>query len=339
MMNQARGLELEMKGLELSRSFYEEIGKPVFENLFPEYRDKVAAGLVGEGSECFGFDDLVSMDHDYGPAFCIWLPRAEYEKAGKEMQKVYEVLPKEYKGVATKFTRSESSGRRGILEIESFYRKFLGIERAPKKPETWLRIPEEYLAVATNGEVFVDNLGEFSRIREELLAYYPEDVRLKKIAARAIVMAHSGQCNYGRMMRRHDTVAATLALNEFLQATISMVYLLNKKYKPYYKWMWQGMKNLDRLTRVRDLLRRITESGPDRKAWYGGDWDTEVYGYELNTNDKVVVMIEEICALIIEELKRQNLSNSTSDYLEEHAYAVRHRILNDSIRSLPILMS
>lgn len=337
MMNPTNGLELEIKGIELSRKFYEEIGRPVFEELFPEYEGRVAVGLVGEGSECFGFDDRVSMDHDYGPAFCIWLPREDYTRAGKEMQKLYELLPKEYRGIATKFTRSESVGRRGILEIESFYRRFIGVEGVPQTLENWMRIPEHYLAVATNGEVFEDNLGEFTRIREGLLNYYPEDIRLKKIAARAIAMAHSGQCNYGRMMRRHDTVAAVLALSEFLQATVSMVYLLNKKYKPYYKWMWRGMEEMELLKPVKGLLKRMTEIGPERKAWYGGEWNE--YSYDLNTNDRIIVIIEEICALIVEELKRQNLSNSTSDYLEEHAYAVRHRILNDSIRNLPILMS
>lgn len=49
---------------------------------FPEIAEKAAAGLVGYGSECLGFDDEISRDHDYGPSFCIWLPREIYGEYG-----------------------------------------------------------------------------------------------------------------------------------------------------------------------------------------------------------------------------------------------------------------
>lgn len=334
-MNQTRELDLEIKGIELSREFYEKIGKPVLEELFPEYMGKAAVGLVGEGSECYGFDDVLSTDHDYGPGFCVWLPQKEYEEIGKEMNQIYDALPSEYRGISEKITRIESVGRRGILEIGTFYKKFLGTGGVPEKLREWLVIPEHYLAVATNGSVFEDRLGRFTEIREKLLEYYPEDVRLKKIAARAITMAHSGQCNYNRMMQRHDTVAAVLALSEFTRAALSMVYLLNKKYAPYYKWMWRGLERAERLPRVRELLTQITESGPDRRSWYRED--VQRFRFELNRSDRVVRLIEEISAMVIEELKVQGLTSSTSDYLEEHGYAVMHRIQDEAIRSLPVL--
>lgn len=43
-----------MKGMDIARRYYEEYGKPMLEEKFPEYVDRVAAGLVGEGSECLG---------------------------------------------------------------------------------------------------------------------------------------------------------------------------------------------------------------------------------------------------------------------------------------------
>ena len=65
-----------MKGLELAKRLYEERARKLFENELPDLIPQMAVGLVGEGSECFGFDDEISRDHDWGPAFCIWLRTA-----------------------------------------------------------------------------------------------------------------------------------------------------------------------------------------------------------------------------------------------------------------------
>ena len=63
-----------MKGLEIAYKFYEEYGREMIHTMFPQYENKIAAGLVGEGSECFGFDDYISRDHDFDPGFCLWIP-------------------------------------------------------------------------------------------------------------------------------------------------------------------------------------------------------------------------------------------------------------------------
>lgn len=334
-MIQSDDLRLEMSGLELSREFYMVIGKPVMEELFTEYMEKAAVGLVGEGSECFGYDDKISTDHDYGPSFCIWLPREEYAQIGEAMNTVYEELPKEFKGIGTQMQRIQAQGRRGVLQIDLFYNKFLGAKGVPEQPIDWLVIPEHCLAAATNGSVFEDRLGTFTAVREKLLDYYPEDVRLKKIAARAVTMAHSGQCNYSRMMRRGDTVAAFLALEEFMKAALSMVYLLNREYAPYYKWMWRGLENMKRLSGVGALLKMLVETGLNKKCWNADAWDE--FQYKLNKDDRIIMLIEEICAFIAMEMNNQGISDERSDYLEAHGYSVMRHIQDDQIRSLPIL--
>lgn len=79
-------------------------------------------------------------------------------------------------------------------------------------------------------------------------AFYPEDVRLKKLAARLAVMAQAGQYNYPRCLRRGELVAAQLALAAFMDAAMSAVYLLNRRYAPFYKWRhrdyraWNGCR-------------------------------------------------------------------------------------------------
>ncbi|WP_157134227.1 DUF4037 domain-containing protein [Clostridium sp. D5] len=330
------GLEVKIKGLDLSREYYENMGKSILMELFPEYMGKAAVGLVGEGSECFGFDDQISMDHDYGPSFCVWLPRNIYTRARESMTEIYESLPKEYKGISANIIREQSAGRRGILEIEGFYQKFLTRDTIPESSLDWLRIPEHFYAVATNGEVFEDNLGMFTDVRRKLLDYYPEDVRLKKIAACAVRMAHSGQCNYARMMWRRDIVAAKFALDEFMRNTIAIVFLLNRVYCPYYKWMWRGLEQLPKLGRVRELLKIMAAGVLDESHWDSSKW--KACRYKLNRADQMVDMVEQIADLIREELWRQGISSSTSDYLEEHGYAVMSCIQDQRIRSLPVLV-
>lgn len=45
---------LVVKGLEISKAYYEEFGVPMIKEQFPELEPKIAVGLIGSGSECFG---------------------------------------------------------------------------------------------------------------------------------------------------------------------------------------------------------------------------------------------------------------------------------------------
>ena len=64
-----------MKGLELAKAYYEEYGRPMIQEKFPKYAERIAVGLAGEGSECFGYDDELSRDHDFEAGFCLWQTR------------------------------------------------------------------------------------------------------------------------------------------------------------------------------------------------------------------------------------------------------------------------
>ncbi|MBR6290947.1 MAG: hypothetical protein IKR53_05835, partial [Clostridia bacterium] len=63
-----------MKGLDISRAYFEQHGRPMLEEKFPDLLPLLAAGLVGEGSECSRYDDETSRDHDFEPGFCLFLP-------------------------------------------------------------------------------------------------------------------------------------------------------------------------------------------------------------------------------------------------------------------------
>ena len=87
-----------MKGLELSRAYWEKCALPLFRRELPAFLERAAVGLVGEGSECFGFDDEISQDHDWGPGFCLWLPEGEWAEWQDAVEALLARLPDTYEG-------------------------------------------------------------------------------------------------------------------------------------------------------------------------------------------------------------------------------------------------
>ena len=247
----------------------------------------------------------------------------------------YSRLPGDFAGFPARNTSARGDGRVGVFEISSFYGRFIGAEQPPESLLRWLYLPEEKLACAVNGEVFEDPLGEFGRIRASLLSYYPEDVRIKKIAARAAVMAQTGQYNYGRCMRRGDSVAAGLALGQFVKAALSMIYLLNRRYAPYYKWMFRGLGDAPVLGEALPLLQRLSELGDQRGAWE--EPRPEGWNPYVNRLDRKVNLIEKVCGLVAAELKRQGLTGRDDDFLENHTWEIMERIQDPQLRKCHVL--
>ena len=101
-----------MRGLELSRGYFEEFGRPMLESQFPEVLPYLAAGLIGSGSECLGFDDETSTDHDFEPGFLIFLPGEEIVEAAEVRMKYSGYIRRE-REIADKIQRLENIRIRG----------------------------------------------------------------------------------------------------------------------------------------------------------------------------------------------------------------------------------
>ena len=309
-----------MKGLELSRKYYEEYGRDMIETHFPHLADRICVGLVGEGSECLGYDDEISTDHDFEPAFCLFVTKEDEKNFGFELERAYSKLPKQFMGYERQKLSAAGGKRHGVIIIDEFYKKFLGAANAPDTIERWLYTPSQSLLNASNGEIFRDDLGLFSAVRNEIKKGYPRDIQLKKIASHTIFMAQSGLYNYPRLIKRGETGAAQLAVFEFVKNAISVIYLLNNRYEPFYKWAYRGMRELEILGNLCSPLAALTELG--------------------NSADEAAAKaetIEEIAQLLITEYRKIGISNSASNELEAHAYAIIKGIENVELRNMHIM--
>jgi len=305
-----------VKGLELSEKYFETYGLPMIRGKFGQYSSRIAAGLVGDGSECYGYDDDTSRDHDWGPSFCVWLKEDDYQAFGMELQHEISLLPGEFSGYGARNTSNWGSGRVGVLRITDFFRKFTGRDRPPETNLDWLSIPENALAACTNGKVFYDQSGDFSNWRNALLKFYPEDVRLKKIASRCMTIAQFGQYNYERCLKRKEYFAAQYAETKFCADVISLVFLLNRRYTPFFKWMHRAVAEL-----------------PVSGEWIGSNISRLV---AARTYEEKPIIIEEICQKIIRTLQDQRLTDSEDDFLLEHGPSVHSRMKDDQLRGIDV---
>lgn len=309
-----------MNGLELSKGYYEEFGKPMLENDFSEILPYLAVGFVGSGSEHYGFDDEISRDHDFEPGFCIFLPSEDVvdRRTAFLLERAYAKLPKEYMGVKRQPISPVGGNRNGVIRTADFYLEKIGSVDGLHSVEDWFRIPEYALFEVTDGEVFFDNYGEFTDIRNSL-KNCPEDVKLKKLAGNLLLMAQSGQYNYARTIKHGEKEAAQLALYEFVNAAMKTVFILNNRYMPYYKWSFRALREID------------------KQNVYYGRLSSLLFGDESDeTAEKKYYTVEEIASQVISELQEKELTKAVCGDLEKHAYSVNDKISDSNIRNMNI---
>lgn len=331
-------------GMQLAQSYWQTYGKALLDQpKFAKYKNRIAAGLVGHGSECYGFDDEISRDHDFGPGFCLWLTDEDYGKIGADLQAAYDALPRKYAGFESRnetprAKSCESSKRVGVFRISEFFENLTGFPTAPaaNEPHLWLSLSESTLAAATNGKIFADPLGEFSKARQSF-KLMPDDVRISLISRRLGMISQAGQYNFSRMIARKDASAAWLSINEFVRATASLVFLLNNPvtagYLPYYKWQFAALRKLSnrmasRLPEVCGKLESLMRLSS--AACFGGD-DSGGDGFGEGgkgagiAQKQVMQIIDSICEDIVRELQYEGLSDCGETFLEwQRPYVEAH---------------
>lgn len=324
-----------IKGLELDREFYEAVGKPMLLEKYAEYFPYMTIGMVGEGSDCFGFDDEASMDHDWGPGFYIWLDQDLYEKIGESLQADYDALPKEFKGFR-RMNTEHGEKRVGVRTTSEFCSYYVGTinyrqwqQEGHISSNDMLGIPMYKLAAFVNGEIFheaeddysgssdVDSSytgdvrnasgtghGDICRLREYLKGYYDKVTTLKLLCQNLAEFGQNAQYNYPRMMKRGDYAVAMQLLHTGLSKAVVASYILNKQYAPHDKWLMRGTRSFKLLTEVPKLVERITIEAA-RTLSDGVDASDD------SSLNKVLDMIEELANMLLNESIRQEYIGDT----------------------------
>lgn len=265
----------------------------------PELDSRICLALVGAGSECLGYDDSISADHDNNTRCLVLLDNIDFKKYQALLKKLFK----------EKFLNTQID----IQNIYAFYTYYTSYPEGPQNIEEFFHVPEEYLCSATNGEVFYDGLGLFSQIRNQLLQYYPDDFRYKKLSFHLNYIAQSGQYNYPRILQRKDYVAAELALAEYMKHYISVIYLLNSQYMPFYKWANKGLEKLS-------ILGKETQESLSKLI--------------LTDFNGRISIIEDMVQALIVQLHQLELTKSNVDFLIYQATEIHQKIIDTNLKKI-----
>ena len=309
-----------MNGLELSEKYYRTYGAPMLHDLFPEIEGIVAVGLVGSGSECLGYDDELSRDHDFEPSFTIFLPPEEVvdRQTAFKLERAYAKLPDEFMGLKRNKDVSFDTGRRGVLRAADFFLSKVGDEEGNLTFDKWLTLPEHYLLEATSGKIFRDDLGLMTDVRKKL-AYLPDDVRKKKLAGALMLAEQASEHNYERLLSRGDSAGAQLAVIEYCREVISVLFLLARKYKPFYKWQFRALEDTP-FAALKEDLEGLISTGNG-------------VGEAIEKRSR----IRRVNGVIGEALRAEGLSDYDGLHLDAFAQCVNGKVKDPSLRNLHIL--
>ena len=286
------------KGIVLSEALWEEILQPEMEKKFPELMERAAVGLAGYGSDCYGYDDDYSRDHDWGPAVCIWLCRQDYEQFGEALQNLYDSLTDKlvFRGFARQ-TSAQGHGRVGVLCTDRFLEEFLGqpfaaflteavqnecdcLAKDSMETPDWeaavyriwsrLTVSREYraymqmadeagLSAVINGKLFAAGDGRFEMVRRILAKGYPGTLRYLRLAQACALYSQNLQYNLRRMLVRKDFAAARLMLEDGLRCAYDLTYLIRNEYHAHAKWLAEGLRQSETGREVLESIQRIEE--------------------------------------------------------------------------------
>ena len=313
--------------IEASRNFFHEVLLPTLRRDFPRETAQTAFGVFGYGSEVMRMDDEYSSDHHWGIRINAVMPDALYGAGGSTIgQAVAASLPEEYHGYVVRAGFSGGTGL-SITGLESYLKTTIGVEHAPCTYAEWLGAPEEDIIHIINGEIWLDEPGTFSHIRAVLGAYYPEPVRLRRIAHWCRYFSGMGAYALKRAILRDNEYYATIVFSRAVRWAVQLAFMLERQYYPYDKWTHAFFQRLPRL--YAPLGPLVAES-----VRLSTPWERKL---EL-LNRMADVLDHYMVADAILQPHPKFVESPTSGYrLLEHAYAeILHKLPEDLRGMTPV---
>lgn len=310
--------------IDVSREFFESIVYPILNEHFPEETAQTAFGVFGYGSEALRLDDEYSRDHHWGLRIDALMPDTIFEtKRQLIMETVAANLPDSFQGHSLREGHLTGAGL-APDSLEAYLSRTIGIDRAPQNHVEWLQIPEEDIIHLINGEVWHDPLKRFSAIRETFANYYPEPVRLRRIAHWCRYCSGMGTYALKRAILRNNDYYAVTRFSNALRLSVQLAFLLDKHYFPYDKWI---------MTYFKDLPRLYASMGPlvDEAVQLSTSWERKLSLLEEMSEILDQTMVDD--GIIQPHAKFQK--SETSGYrILEHAYAEIIQGLPDDIKTI-----
>ncbi|MCC7163342.1 MAG: DUF4037 domain-containing protein [Anaerolineae bacterium] len=249
--------------VDLSRDFFAEILLPALERDFPQETAQTAFGIYGYGSEVLGMDDEYSRDHHWGIRINALMPDALYKTRHAEMmQRVVTQIPPTWRGHPLREGFTQTGGLE-IASLQAHLLRTIGIDHPPRDALEWLHIPEEDITHVIAGEVWHDPLGNFTAVRNALSAYYPEPVRLRRIAHWCRYYSGMGAYALKRAILRGNDYYYNITFTRAMRLGVQLAFLLDRQYFPYDKWTFAYFEKLPRMSArlgpfVREAVRLET---------------------------------------------------------------------------------
>ena len=248
-LNKPKGF---VTGIELSRSFYLEIVRPLISE-----RPHIAARL-GKGSEVLGFDTPRSTDHGWGPQLQVFVgdSQVDYMRSFLDVS-----LPESFRGWPVRFGWDQVPIQHHVdvipfvhwLEARLGFNPELGISTLD-----WLVTPQQLLLEVTSGAVFNDVDGRLDRVRQSL-AWFPDDIWLWLLACQWRRLEQE-EPFVGRTSEVGDELGSRIIASRIVRDLMRLCFLLERKYTPYMKWLGTAFKQLDMAVEMGPRLESALES-------------------------------------------------------------------------------